>query len=162
MAKKINKNSINVLIKRLYKDSKIPSYSKPGDAGMDIYAHSVKSAENNRDPYIEYGTGIAVKIPDGYVGLLFPRSSISKTPYILANSVGVVDSGYTGEIKLRFKVDSTVMSHSEVGNVNVEYYDIGDKIGQLMVIPFPQVELQEVDELPTTERGEGGFGSTGK
>ena len=155
-------NLLDVKIKKLFPESKLPVYSKPGDAGMDLFAHSIKPSENNRDPYLEYGTGIAVKIPDGYVGLLFPRSSISKTPYILANSVGIIDSGYTGEIKLRYKIDSTVVEHSQYGNVDVEYYDIGDKIGQLMILPYPTVNLIEVDELPTTERGDGGFGSTGK
>ena len=90
MAKK--NNALDVLIKKLHVDSKLPTYSKPGDAGMDLYAHNIKPSENNRDPYLEYGTGIAVKIPEGYVGLVFPRSSISKTPYILANGVGVIDS----------------------------------------------------------------------
>ena len=160
MAKK--NNTLDVLIKKLHADSKLPTYSKAGDAGMDLYAHNIKPSENNRDPFLEYGTGIAVKIPEGYVGLVFPRSSISKTPYILANSVGVIDSGYLGEIKLRYKIDSTVVEHSQYGNVDVEYYDIGDRIGQLMILPYPTVNLVEVNELPSTERGDGGFGSSGK
>jgi dUTP pyrophosphatase len=160
MAKK--NNNIKVLVKKMHPDSKLPTYSKPGDAAMDVYAHSVKSAENNKDPYMEYDTGIAVKIPEGYVGLIFPRSSISKTPYMLANGVGVVDSGYTGSIKLRYKLDATLIEHGSLGNVEVEYYDIGDRIGQLMILPFPTVELEEVKELPSTERGDGGFGSSGK
>lgn len=160
MAKK--SNELNVKIKKLYEDSKLPLYANEGDACADLFAHSVKSAENNRDPFLEYGTGVAVKIPDGYVGLVFPRSSISKTPYILANGVGVIDSGYLGEIKLRYKIDPTLVEHAQYGNVDVEYYDIGDRIGQLMIIPYPKIKFEEVEELPKTDRGEGGFGSSGK
>ena len=159
---KSKQQEINVAVKRLFPDAKLPTYSKQGDAAMDLYAHNVKSAENNRDPFLEYGTGIAVKIPDGHVGLIFPRSSISKTPYSLANAVGVVDSNYVGEIKLRYKIDATLIEHAGFGTIDVEYYDIGDRIGQLMIVPIPNITLNEVDELPTTERGAGGFGSSGK
>jgi dUTP pyrophosphatase len=107
--------------------------------------------------FIEFGTGISVEIPEGYVGLLFARSSISKTVHILANHVGVIDSGYRGEIKLRFKNPVLSFRNQEI----FPQYNVGDKIGQLVIIPYPQIELVEVEELSTSERMEGGFGSTG-
>lgn len=97
------------------------------------------------------GTGVSLEIPEGYVGFLFPRSSISKTKHFLRNSVGVIDSGYRGEVKLRFSLDESSTS-----------YQIGDKVGQVIFVKLPTVELTEVEELPTSARGEGGFGSSGK
>lgn len=140
---------LKVNVKKLSDKAVMPQYAKPGDAGMDMTATSLIRNE----VYYEYGTDIAVEIPEGYVGLLFPRSSISKTKQILANHVGVIDSGYRGEIKFRFK---------KLAWDNGEVYNVGDRIGQLIIIPYPQVELVEVDELSSSERGEGGYGSTGK
>ena len=138
-------NSLKVKFKKLYKDSVAPSYAKEGDAGLDLTATYMTFEEN----FIEYGTGIAVEIPEGYVGLVFPRSSVSKKEnFYLKNSVGVIDSGYRGEIKLRF-------------NKSESHYHRGDKIGQLIILPYPTIYLEQVDELSSTERGEGGFGSTG-
>lgn len=90
-------------------------------------------------------------MPQGYAGFVFPRSSISKTGHFLKNSVGVIDSGYRGEIKLRMSIP--------VGSENE--YKVGDKIGQLIIIKLPWVEIEEVKELSDTDRGQGGFGSTG-
>jgi len=140
---------LRVNVKKLSDKAVIPQYAKPGDAGMDMTATSLIKSE----VYYEYGTDIAVEIPEGYVGLLFPRSSISKTKQILANHVGVIDSGYRGEIKFRFK---------KLAWDNGEVYNIGDRIGQLIIIPYPQVALFEVDELSSSDRGDGGYGSTGK
>jgi dUTP pyrophosphatase len=140
---------LKVNVKKLSDKAVMPQYAKPGDAGMDMTATSLIRNE----VYYEYGTDIAVEIPEGYVGLLFPRSSISKTKQILANHVGVIDSGYRGEIKFRFK---------KLAWDNGEVYNVGDRIGQLIIIPYPQVELVEVDELSSSDRGEGGYGSTGK
>ena len=92
-----------------------------------------------------------MEIPNHCVGLIFPRSSISKTSLNLRNSVGVIDSGYRGEIKLRFGIDN---------DTKVEY-SLYDKIGQLLILEMPNLEIQEVKELPDSSRGEGGFGSTG-
>jgi len=100
---------------------------------------------------IEYGTGIAVEIPPGHVGLIFPRSSIFHTGLILTNSVGVIDSGYRGEIKAVFKAPG-----------HYDIYRIGERIGQLVIVPIPDVEYEEADELSETERGTGGYGSTGR
>lgn len=154
---------MKVKIKKLREDAVIPSYATSGDAGMDMVA---TSAEISKDGlYVEYGTGISVEIPEGYVGLLFPRSSISKTSLVLANHVGVVDSGYRGEIKFRFKdtkMKSRIMYGIEQYYCSEYAYEVGNKIGQLMIIPYPKIEFEEVEELVVTSRGEGGFGSTGK
>lgn len=138
-----------VRFKKLSERAVTPQYAKPGDAGMDMVATSLVKNE----VFYEYGTDIAVEIPEGYVGLVFPRSSISKTKQILANHVGVVDSGYRGEIKFRFK---------KLDWDSGEVYNVGDKIGQLIIIPYPTIELEEVSELSETNRGDSGFGSTGK
>jgi dUTP pyrophosphatase len=139
-----------VKIKRLHKDSIIPSYSRKGDAGMDLVATSKFYDDFDN---VCYGTGLALEIPEGYVGLLFPRSSISKTDLTLRNSVGIIDSGYRGEIT--FKFNNILMS-------SCEPYNVKERIGQLIIMPYPTIEFEEVEELSTTERGEGGYGSTGK
>jgi len=151
---------MQIRIKKLHPDAVIPSYSAIGDAGMDLVATSAAISPDGL--YIEYGTGVSIEIPEGYVGLLFARSSISKTPLILANHVGVVDSGYRGEIKLRFK--DLLMSQTENGELfgSELSYEVGNKIGQIMILPYPQIEFVESLELSDTVRGEGGFGSTGK
>ena len=95
---------------------------------------------------------LAVEIPPGYVGLFFPRSSICKTGLSMANSVGVIDSDFRGSISLVFYKNTQCI---------VPYFP-GDRIGQLMIVPIPEVEYVEVEELSETERGAGGYGSTGK
>lgn len=142
--------TLKVKFKKLVKHAFTPEYAKSGDAGLDLIA--IDCYKNHDYEFVEYGTGLAVEIPEGYVGLIFPRSSISKTPHTLANSVGVIDSGYRGEIKLRMRYKDS--------KEDMEY-GFGDKIGQLVVIPYPKVQLEEVLELSNTDRGEGGFGSTG-
>ena len=139
---------IKIKIKKLHPDAVIPKYSKPGDAGMDLVA--VTEEWNYDNSMVTYDTGLAIEIPEGYVGLLFPRSSISKTNLSLSNAVGVIDSGYRGSIMFKFR-------YSEEGMV----YDVGDRVGQIIIMPYPTVEFEEVEELSSTERGEGGFGSTG-
>lgn len=96
--------------------------------------------------------GIAVEIPKGYVGLIFPRSSVYKTCCRLSNCVGVVDSGYTGELKAVF----------DILDKDYDAYKVGERCCQLMLVQLPTVELQEVDELAPSDRGKGGFGSTGR
>ena len=93
---------------------------------------------------------MSIEIPEGHVGLLFPRSSVYRTEQALANSVGVIDSGYRGEIKLKFTRSSDALE-----------YNVGDRIGQLLILPYPTIELVEVDGLSMSERGVDGFGSTG-
>jgi dUTP pyrophosphatase len=141
---------MKVKIKKIHPDAVIPSYAKNGDAGMDLVATSIISEEVFQ---ITYGLGIALEIPNGFVGLVFPRSSIRKTDLSLTNCVGVVDSGYRGELQATFRKHRGVVSTS---------YAVGDRVCQLMIIPHPTIEFNEVNELSNTERGEGGFGSTGK
>jgi dUTP pyrophosphatase len=139
-----------VKIKKIHPEAVIPSYAKNGDAGMDLVATSIISEEAFQ---ITYGLGIALEIPEGFVGLVFPRSSIRKTDLSLTNCVGVVDSGYRGELQATFRKHRGVVSTS---------YAVGDRVCQLMIIPHPTIEFNEVNELSNTERGDGGFGSTGK
>lgn len=139
-----------VKFKKLDPKAVTPAYSKAGDAAMDLTAISLSKVDKDAFGYLEYGTGLAFEIPEGHVGLLFPRSSISNSGLILTNSVGVIDSGYRGEVKFRFKhIPDTA------------FYKVGDRVGQIMIIPYPQIELQEAEELSETDRAEGGFGSTG-
>jgi len=140
---------MNINIKRLDHRAVIPRYSLDGDAAMDLTATSLKF-EN--DCYI-YGTGIAIEIPKGYVGHIYPRSSLSKKDLFLSNHVGVIDSNFRGEITFKFK------STASKNVINI--YEIGDRIGQLIIIPRPVIEFKEVEELSETNRGNGGYGSTG-
>lgn len=139
-----------VKIKKLHPDAIIPTYAHPGsDAGLDMTAISLEIVDKNDHGYYRYKTGISLEIPEGYVGLMFPRSSISNTGMILANSVGVIDSGYRGEVEFRFKyIPDTKM------------YNVGDRVGQLLIIPYPQIEFQLADNLEESIRDEAGFGST--
>lgn len=142
--------SLPVKIKKLNPAAVIPKYSKPGDAGMDLTAIEVEFT----DDYVAYKTGLAFEIPTGYVGLLFPRSSNSKKDLLLTNSVGVIDSGYRGEIELRYK---TILNN-KIENISI--YSPGDRIGQILILPYPQIEFIESETLSNSERGVGGFGST--
>ena len=148
---------MKVKIKKLHEGAKVPSYSKEGDAGLDFTAVEI-SRDNVGN--ITYHTGLAVEIPQGYVGLLFPRSSISKKQQFLTNCVGVIDSGYRGEIMAKFKpVMGTYDTILDLFESNE--YEIGDRVVQLLIIPYPQIEFEEVEELSETERNTGGYGSTG-
>lgn len=138
-------------IKKLNPSAVIPTYACAGDAGMDLTATSV--IHNEKYDYYEYHTGLAVAIPEGYVGLIYPRSSNRKTDCYMTNHVGVIDSGYRGEILVCFK------SRKSGG---AEPYSVGDRIAQLMIVPYPAIEFVECSKLPDSERGEGGHGSTGK
>ena len=141
---------MKVNIKKITADAVIPQYAKPGDAGLDLTA--VWSLYDPKTSIKTYGTGLCVEIPKGYVGLLFPRSSVHKFSLTLANCVGVIDSGYRGELIFKFRVLSEGNNHS---------YAKGDRVGQLLILPYPKIEFQEVKKLETSDRGEGGFGSTG-
>ena len=148
-------NKFEVKVKKLNKNAVIPKYAKDGDAGMDLVATSIIS---NTTFDVTYGTGIAMEIPKGYVGLVFPRSSIRKTDLSLTDCVGVIDSGYRGEIQATFK---KVFGKNDI-RIDEMDYKVGDRIAQIMIIPYPSVTFIESDELSDSERGEGGFGSTGK
>lgn len=146
---------MKVKIKKLHPDAITPKYAKPGDAGLDLVAVSCKvlvDSLTDEDTKVEVDSGIAVEIPEGYVGLIFPRSSIKGTGVRLTNCVGVIDSGYRGSIKAYF----------DIVDKSLIYYEKGDKFAQLLIIPYPQIELEEVEELTQTERGASGYGSSGK
>lgn len=140
---------IDVKIRKVHPDAVIPQYATDGSAGMDVTAISMSVT----DKYIEYDTGLAFEIPEGYVMLVFPRSSISKYDLVLANSVPVIDSDYRGTVKLRFKPTGIGLG---------KVYAVGDRIGQVMIVPYPKIEFNETEELSETKRGSGGFGSTNK
>ena len=144
---------MKIRIKKLNENAVIPTYAKDGDAGMDLVATRIIS---NTTFDISYGTDLAIEIPEGFVGLVFPRSSIRKYELILSNSVGVIDSGYRGELQATFNKIQGVTEGVR------ERYLIGDRVCQIMIIPHPPIQFEEVEELTNTERGEGGFGSTGK
>lgn len=147
-------SNLPVKIKKLNEKAVIPSYATDGSAGLDLTAISEKTFIEGAVNYIEYGTGLAMQIPKGFVGLIFPRSSISSnTTLVLANSVGVIDSDYTGEIKFRFK--SLMLAANKK-------YSVGDRVGQILIVPYPKVDFEEVEELNVTARGDGGFGHSGK
>lgn len=162
---------LNVKFKKLVPEAVIPTYAHPGDAGMDVRAVSI----NKTDDYIEYCTGLAFQLPEGYAMLIFPRSSNSKKDLVLANAVGILDASYRGELKLRFKrqyraYDDFSFSTQDIVNAKstnlcleaTKIYEVGEAVGQIMIIPYPTIQFTEVDELNTTERGTGGFGSSGK
>ena len=127
-----------------------PEKAHADDAGFDLWCYSVD--EDRTRGIVSYGTGIAVEIPEGYVGLLVPRSSVYKVQLQQANGVGVIDSGYRGELVFKYRV---VQPH-------IKRYGIGERIGQLVILPIPEVEMEEVDELSPSDRNTSGFGSTGK
>lgn len=144
---------INLKIKKLDEKAVIPEYGTDGSACFDLTAISKEFKPLPVGPTYEYGTGLAFEIPEGHVGLIFPRSSItSKTTLALGNAVGVIDSDYRGEVKLQFRKTNHM--------VQIDYKE-GDRIGQMMILPIPAVSIEEVSELSDTERGTGGFGSTG-
>ena len=139
---------MEVKIKKLNENAVIPRYAHPTDAGLDLVAVS-----KSKDKYgnFVYGTGLAFEIPDGFVGLVFPRSSVAARRMTMANCVGVIDSGYRGEVTAKF------MTH-----LFAKPYDKGDRVAQMIIMPYPHVDIVEVDELSESDRGDGGYGSTGK
>ena len=149
---------MKVKIKKLDPNAVIPTKAHASDAGLDLTAVSKKVSSDT--DFIEYGTGLAIEIPEGHAGFLFPRSSISKKDLSLANSVGVVDVGFLGEVRFRFK-RTLANVYYEGWTAGTDSYDIGDRIGQLIILPIPSIEFEEVEELEETERGDGGFGSSG-
>lgn len=171
---------MKVKIKKLHESAVIPSYSKKGDAGMDLTAVDYYyDVEGN----IVYRTGLAIEIPEGYVGLIFPRSSICNYDINLTNAVGVIDSGYRGEVIMKFKPtlcfqpneatnyladdkfdasDGVYIPYDERVPIEPHVYECGERVGQIIIMPYPQIEFEEVESLTETERGDGGYGSTGK
>ena len=144
-----SENYVGIKVKKLHPDAVIPTYSKIGDAGMDLTITSIK--ENTSDS-VTYGFGLAIELPKWYVGLIFPRSSVRNQELILSNCVGVIDSGYRGELQATFK---------KTNGLDSLKYKVGERGAQLMAIPYPNMVMIQTDTLSETERGTGGFGSTG-
>ena len=137
---------MRIRIKKLHPDAVIPQYAHFGDAAVDLVATKKWEDDNGN---VCYGTGLAMEIPHHHVGLLFPRSSVSKTDLRLCNAVGVIDAGYRGEIMLKFDKNGE------------KQYEPGDRVGQLMLVPIPSIQFVQVVNLPQSDRGLGGFGSSG-
>ncbi len=142
---------IEIAVTRLREDAVLPTRAYPGDAGLDLRAcerHEIGPGER-----VLVGTGIAVAIPDGHAGLVTPRSGLAtRNGITIVNTPGLVDSGYRGE--LRVILHNTDRTERFV-------VEPGMRIAQLVVVGVPAAELREVDALPESERGAGGFGSSG-
>lgn len=182
---------MKIKIKKLNDKAVIPTYAHATDAGLDLTATSIKH-DFGKDVFI-YGTGLAIEIPEGYVGLIFPRSSNRNTEAYMTNHVGVIDSGYIGEVMVCYKNRTTTDIADEIYDIAIDLYDfiyknnkfnnydgfaeniskinrnavkqpydVGDRIAQLIIIPYPHIEFEEVDELSDTDRGANGHGSTGR
>ena len=147
---------MEVKIKKLNKDAVIPSYAHDTDAGLDLVATSYEYKDDIHCHV--YGTGLAVEIPEGYVGLVYPRSSNRKTDAYMTNHVGVIDSGYRGEIMVSFKTRD--YKEGEIQQL-FKPYEVGNKVAQLIIMPYPKIKFVEVDKLSDSDRGENGHGSTG-
>lgn len=142
-------HEVRVKIKKATESAVLPTKAHKSDAGYDLYADSICYDDCGN---VVYGTGVTVEIPKGYVGLVFPRSSIARTGLILSNAVGVIDSGYRGEIMAKFRR----------AQVPAEEYKLGERIAQLIILPYPDVEFDVVDKLSDSDRGAGSYGSSGK
>ena len=143
---------MDVKFKKLHDDAKIPSYAHDTDAGLDLTAVSfTQEFDKSNKLVLVYHTGLAVEIPEGYVGLIFMRPSVSNKSISLTNAVAVIDSGYRGELLLKYKITTDSLP---------TIYQPGEKIGQLIIIPYPKINPIEAEELDSSDRNEGGFGST--
>ena len=138
--------------KRLSDKAVFPIRAHQTDAGIDLTCTNISQEINEAGQLtLVYHTDLAVEIPEGYVGLVFQRSSVANKSIILTNCVGVIDSGYRGEILGKFRSTTDVVP---------AIYKPGERFAQLVIVPYLNVDLEEVTELSETDRGEGGFGST--
>lgn len=153
---------MEIKIKKSRDNAVIPYYASDGAIAMDLTCAAIDFDEKNL--VFECKTGINVEIPEGCAGFILPRSSIYKTVLDLSNAVGVIDPDYRGEIMFKFR-DIYITGDSiqrRFRKFNEYYYTVGDRIGQLVILPVPRITWKIVDELSSTERGDKGFGSTGK
>lgn len=172
---------MEIKIKKLSETAKIPTRADIGSAGYDIYADIPNGRiDINGHETILINTGIAAEIPQGYFGAIYARSGLaSKDKLRPGNCVGVIDASYRGEIKVALHNDNGIVEFAEVlprMGLSSEVYDYvptinalalkyikhGDRIAQLVIQKCEDIEFVEVDELSASERGDGGFGSTGK
>lgn len=144
---------MNVKIKRLNKLAKIPTRGTAESAGYDLYAATDKDIQIPPHSNVKIGTGIAMSIPNGFFGGIFARSGVAtKRNMRPSNCVGIIDSDYTGEVIVSIHNDST----------ETKTIQSGERIAQLVIVPYLSIIFDEVNELDETERGAGGFGSTGE
>lgn len=143
---------LKIKIKRFHRDAQLPSFKSEDAVGADLVAVKIVKSSLFR---VWYDCEFAAEIPKGYTGLIFPRSSISKMPLTLANSVGVVDPDYRGTFQVRF-------NRTFFGIFNRKIYKVGERIAQLLIMKVPDVEYEDSEIVSTTRRDKGGFGSTGK
>lgn len=145
---------MNIKIKTLIEDATIPTYGTEGSAGADLYAAGFdKPLPITPGDTAVVHTGISVEIPEGYVGLVFARSGLAtKRGLAPANKVGVIDSDYRGEIMV------ALYNHGH----KFEFVEPHERVAQLVIVPYSKCEFVVTDEISDTERGAGGFGSTGK
>ncbi len=146
-----------VKVQRLQPDARIPTYGSDGAACFDFYAYcpNTRTFLLPNNPVV-FNTGVAIEIPEGWALLIYSRSGHGfKSDTRLSNCVGVIDSDYRGEIKVRLIRDT-------LGDSHPHYIDHGDRIAQGMLVPVEKIQFEIVNQLSTTERGAGGFGSTGK
>ena len=145
--------SLPIKVKKLSDNAVMPIRATSGAGGYDLTAATETVRNELTGPVVEYDTQLCFEIPAGHIGLVLPRSSVTtKTTLVLGNSIGLIDSDYRGSVKFQFR------------NVNSagKKYKVGDRIGQIVILPIPAVTFVEVEELSETERGTGGFGSTDK
>ena len=143
---------MEIKFKKLDTRAVAPVRAHSTDAGFDLVATDITTEINECGQLIlVYHTGIAVEIPDGYFGMLVPRSSVSKKSLMLTNHAGVIDSGYRGEVMAKFRSTTDVVP---------SVYKPGEKFAQLLILPVPDVTFTEALELSDSERGKGGYGST--
>lgn len=145
-------SSLEILVTKLHPAAVIPTYAKPGDAGADLYAIEEKTLKPGERALVK--TGIAIALPEGFVGLVHPRSGLAlKNGISVVNSPGTIDSGYRGEIGV------VLINHDLREDFSVK---VGDRIAQLVIQKFETAVFKIVDELPPSDRASGGYGSTGK
>ena len=145
-------SSLEILVTKLHPSAIIPTYAKPGDAGADLYAIEEKTLKPGERALLK--TGIAIALPEGYVGLVHPRSGLAlKNGISVVNSPGTIDSGYRGEIGV------VLINHDLNESFSVK---VGDRIAQLVIQKFETAIFKTVSQLPPSERASGGYGSTGK
>lgn len=143
---------MKIKAKKLHLNAIIPSKQKEGDVGLDLTCTS-KNYDKSSSTYI-YGFGLSIELEPGYFGLIVPRSSIYKKSQVLTNHCGIIDENYRGELKAIFR-------DSNPNVFSYDRYEVGDRIAQLIVLPYPNVEIEEVSELSHSNRGEKAFGSSG-
>lgn len=147
---------MKIKFKKMHPLASVPKKAHTTDAGFDLYCTGTAIDWAKQELVCQ--TGLAVEIPEGYAGFIFPRSSVSNKPLIMHNSVGVVDAHYRGEVTVKFYI--TDMRAYLMTDEN-RYYE-GDRIAQMIILPYPEIEFEEAETLSQTDRGTGGYGSTGK